>query len=98
MAYLERHGVRLYYESHGDQTDPTPLLLTHGYSASSAMWTPNLRALAEKRRVITWDMRGHGRSDSPRDPARYTEEREGQVAAERPSAGSRSAATCPSRS
>ena len=74
MAYLERDGVRLYYESHGGGSDHTPLLLTHGYSASSAMWKPNLRALAEKRRVITWDMRGHGRSDSPRDVARYSED------------------------
>jgi pimeloyl-ACP methyl ester carboxylesterase len=74
VAYLERDGVRLYYESHGAGTDHTPLLLTHGYSASAAMWNPNLRALAEKRRVITWDIRGHGRSDSPRDPARYSED------------------------
>src|SRR5262249_17963487 len=37
------------------------------------MWKPNLRALTEKRRVVTWDMRGHGRSDSPRDPASYSE-------------------------
>jgi len=73
VAYLERDGVRLYYESHGAGAAGTPLLLTHGYSASSAMWKPNLRALTEKRRVVTWDMRGHGRSDSPRDPASYSE-------------------------
>ena len=74
MAYLEREGVRLYYESHGAEAGRTPLLLTHGYSASSAMWKGNIPALAEKRRVITWDMRGHGRSASPRDPARYSED------------------------
>jgi pimeloyl-ACP methyl ester carboxylesterase len=74
MAYLERDGVRLYHEAHGAETGRTPLLLTHGYSASSAMWKPNLPALAGERRVITWDMRGHGRSDSPRDPARYSED------------------------
>jgi pimeloyl-ACP methyl ester carboxylesterase len=73
MAHLERDGVRLYHESHGAETGRTPLLLTHGYSASSAMWKPNLGALGGKRRVITWDLRGHGRSDSPRDPARYSE-------------------------
>src|SRR5262249_36062265 len=72
-AYPERDGVRLYYESHGAGPAGIPLLLTHGYSASSAMWKPNLRALTEQRRVVTWDMRGHGRSDSPRDPARYSE-------------------------
>lgn len=74
MAHLERDGVTLYYELHGATAGRTPLLLTHGYSASSAMWKPNLPALAEKRQVITWDLRGHGRSASPSDPARYSEE------------------------
>jgi pimeloyl-ACP methyl ester carboxylesterase len=74
VAHLERDGVTLYYELHGATAGRTPLLLTHGYSASSAMWKPNLPALAEKRQVITWDLRGHGRSASPSDPARYSEE------------------------
>jgi pimeloyl-ACP methyl ester carboxylesterase len=74
VATLEREGVRLSYELHGAATGRTPLLLTHGYSASSAMWKPNISALAEKRRVITWDIRGHGRSASPADPARYSED------------------------
>ncbi|MFN8508378.1 MAG: alpha/beta fold hydrolase [Dehalococcoidia bacterium] len=29
--------------------------------------------LSERYRVITWDMRGHGESDSPDDPALYSE-------------------------
>jgi pimeloyl-ACP methyl ester carboxylesterase len=35
MAYLDREGVRIYYEVHG--TGPA-VLLSHGYSAASAMW------------------------------------------------------------
>jgi len=38
------------------------------------MWEPNLPALARRRRLITWDIRGHGRSDSPENPALYSEE------------------------
>jgi len=38
------------------------------------MWTPNLAALADARRVITWDVRGHGRSGSPADPTLYSED------------------------
>src|SRR5262249_61130390 len=37
------------------------------------MWRPNLPGLAGKRQVVTWDIRGHGRSASPSDPARYSE-------------------------
>jgi pimeloyl-ACP methyl ester carboxylesterase len=38
------------------------------------MWTPNLAALARDRQVITWDIRGHGRSASPADRSLYSEE------------------------
>jgi pimeloyl-ACP methyl ester carboxylesterase len=69
---LERDGVALHYEVHGSG-DGVPVLLSHGFGASSAMWRVNLPALAAARSVITWDMRGHGDSDSPRDPALYTQ-------------------------
>ena len=74
MASLQRDGVRLFYEVHGDARGRPPVLLTHGFSASSQMWQPNLPSLAGRRQLITWDIRGHGRSDSPEDPALYSEE------------------------
>jgi pimeloyl-ACP methyl ester carboxylesterase len=74
MPYLDRDGVRLYYDIHGPaESDRRPLLLTHGYSATAEMWAPNMAALAGRRRVVAWDIRGHGRSDSPEDPAHYSE-------------------------
>jgi len=72
MPYLDRAGTRIHYEITGDPGDQPPLLLSHGFSASSAMWRPNVAALAADRQVITWDLRGHGRSDSPEDPAQYS--------------------------
>jgi pimeloyl-ACP methyl ester carboxylesterase len=71
MAELNRDGVRISYQSQGD--GPT-LLLSHGYSATAQMWAGQLDALTHRYRVITWDMRGHGLSDSPTDPAAYSEE------------------------
>lgn len=71
MAILTRDGVRLYYEAHGDQ-GPV-ILLTHGYSATSQMWVGQVEALAKDYRLVVWDMRGHGRSDAPSDPAAYSE-------------------------
>jgi pimeloyl-ACP methyl ester carboxylesterase len=70
MATLDRDGVQIYYETHG--SGPA-LLLTHGYSATSQMWRPQIDALSENHTLILWDMRGHGRSGSPADDALYSE-------------------------
>jgi len=48
-----------------------PLVLSHGFGASAAMFESNLPALSARCRVVTWDLRGHGKSDSPADPACY---------------------------
>lgn len=70
MPGIDRDGVRIYYEVHGDGP---PLLLTHGYSSTSAMWHGQVDALARNHRLILWDMRGHGQSDYPDDPSAYSE-------------------------
>jgi pimeloyl-ACP methyl ester carboxylesterase len=64
-------GVRLHYSIHGADRSRPPLLLTHGFGASEEMWGPNLEALAADRRALTWDMRGHARSQAPSDPRAY---------------------------
>jgi pimeloyl-ACP methyl ester carboxylesterase len=71
MPKLDRDGVSLYYEVHGDGP---PLILTHGFSATSQMWKGQIDALAPHFKVITWDMRGHGQSDYPADQSAYSEE------------------------
>jgi pimeloyl-ACP methyl ester carboxylesterase len=38
------------------------------------MWQPNVAALSAVRPVITWDIRGHGKSDAGDDLARYSAE------------------------
>lgn len=63
----------IFSAAHGTRSDRPPLLLTHGYGSSSAMWKPNLAALGADREVLVWDIPGHGASDSPEDPAAYTE-------------------------
>jgi pimeloyl-ACP methyl ester carboxylesterase len=67
---LDRASVRLHYEVIG--AGP-PLLLSHGFGASSHMFGANAHALSDTNTVITWDLRGHGASDSPADPDAYSE-------------------------
>ncbi|HXG20815.1 MAG TPA: alpha/beta fold hydrolase [Methylomirabilota bacterium] len=69
MPTLDRNGVHIYYEVHG--SGPA-ILLTHGFSATTEMWKPNIPVLSQRYRLILWDMRGHGQSDSPSDPYRYS--------------------------
>src|SRR5438132_2757451 len=69
MAYLTRDGVRLYYEDHGQGL---PVLLSHGFGASTGMWSGQVEALQRSYRLIPWDMRGHGESESPDDQALYS--------------------------
>ena len=71
MPKLDRDGVQIHYEVGG--RGPA-LLLTHGFSATGQMWTGQMGALTPDFTVITWDMRGHGRSDYPADPAAYSED------------------------
>ena len=70
MAKLNRGGVELYYEVHGEGA---PVLLTHGYSSSSHMWEGQVRPFSKHYKLITWDMRGHGHTDYPADQKAYSE-------------------------
>jgi pimeloyl-ACP methyl ester carboxylesterase len=70
MAKLNRDGVNLYYEVHGE--GPT-ILLSHGYSSTSDMWRGQVEVLSKHHRLVIWDMRGHGQSDYPEDQALYSE-------------------------
>src|SRR5580698_1266567 len=70
MPKINRDGVEIYYEVHGSGP---PLLLTHGYSSTAEMWQGQIEALSKHHKLVVWDMRGHGRSDYPNDPAAYSE-------------------------
>ncbi len=48
------------------------VLLTHGYGWSSQTWRGQVAAFEDRYRIIVWDMRGHGESDYPDDPALYS--------------------------
>lgn len=71
MAEASLSGISIQYEVTGEGP---ALLLTSGYAATGRMWRPQEKPLADAGyRLITWDLRGHGQTDSPEDPAQYSE-------------------------
>ena len=64
-AYLA--DVALHYEIAGDDGAP-PLLLSNSLGTTLDMWEPQLAALASRFRVIRYDSRGHGRSQTTPGP------------------------------
>ena len=71
--FFESGGARIRYVDHG--AGP-PVVLVHGFTGSvERSWidTGVLPDLARDYRVIAFDLRGHGRSDKPRDPRAYDE-------------------------
>src|SRR5688572_4559411 len=63
------NGVQIYYEVHGEGF---PLILSWGVGGSTRLWQMQVPALSKKYRLILWDPRGHGQSESPQDPAKYS--------------------------
>ena len=62
MPFTTNKGVRLHWDEQGSGT---PILLVMGHSYSSKMWYPVIGPLAAKHRVIFFDNRGTGESDTP---------------------------------
>jgi pimeloyl-ACP methyl ester carboxylesterase len=59
MSYADVNGLSLYYEEQGSGE---PLVLLHGGIGAGEMFAAILPELAARRRVITVDLQGHGRT------------------------------------
>ena len=55
-------GVRLHYVESGSGA---PLVMIPGWSQTAAQFEAQIEGLSASRRVIAFDMRGHGESDKP---------------------------------
>jgi 3-oxoadipate enol-lactonase len=69
VASVSVGDIRIHYRIVGQGA---PLVLIHGLACGQRMWLHQVRALAGRYRVITYDQRGHGLSEAPDDPARYS--------------------------
>lgn len=58
--FMALQGMQVHYRDEGSRTDPTPIVLIHGTSASLHTWEAWVDALKAERRVITVDIPGFG--------------------------------------
>ena len=70
QGFLERDGVRIFYEVYG-AGDPTIMLLPTWEVVHSRAWKLQIPFLARHGRVVTFDRRGNGRSDRPAEVHAY---------------------------
>ncbi|MBL7176308.1 MAG: alpha/beta hydrolase [Desulfobacteraceae bacterium] len=70
MAWFEKGNVRIYYEDVGEGE---PIITNHGLSEDCGYWSETgvTARLAERYRVISMDMRGHGRTVVEGEPHGY---------------------------
>ncbi|MBM3119459.1 MAG: alpha/beta hydrolase [Chloroflexi bacterium] len=65
MPKIRINDVGIYYEMIGQGE---PVLFIHGLASSSRSWEKQIPLFSQHYRVITFDLRGHGRSDKPLGP------------------------------
>ena len=71
-GYVERDGVRVFYEVYG-HGEPTILLPPPWAIVYSRVWKMQIPYLARHFRVVVYDGRGNGRSDRPGSAEAYGE-------------------------
>ncbi|HEX8744003.1 MAG TPA: alpha/beta fold hydrolase [Thermoleophilaceae bacterium] len=71
-GFVERDGVRVFWESYGEG-DETILFLPTWSVVHSRSWKAQIPYFARHFHVLCFDPRGNGRSDRPADPSAYAE-------------------------
>src|SRR3954468_7805051 len=64
--FIDLGGERLYYYAAGSRGSGDPIVLIHGFPASSHVWLEVVPKLPQGHRVLVVDLLGFGRSDSTR--------------------------------
>src|SRR3954467_12552265 len=72
-GYVEREGVRLFWERYGSG-EVTVLLLPTWSIVHSRHWKAQIPYLSDHARVLVFDGPGNGRSDRPGVPGAYAPE------------------------
>ena len=71
IAVTTPDGLGISAQQWGNPAGPE-ILFIHGFSQSHLSWMRQVDSdLAKEFHIVTYDLRGHGNSDKPLDPARY---------------------------
>jgi 3-oxoadipate enol-lactonase len=65
MPKLHVRDIDLYYEVNGQGQ---PVVFIHGLGSSSRDWERQVPVFSKQYQVLTFDIRGHGKSDKPAGP------------------------------
>lgn len=69
MAFAQINGQKIHYTDHGG--DGPVVVFSHGFLMDETMFAPQVAALRDHYRVITWDERGFGQTESDGQPFSY---------------------------
>ncbi len=69
MPHASINGQRIYFEDTGG--NGAPVILSHGFLMDHEMFAPQVAALRDTYRVITWDERGFGSTEFDGNPFTY---------------------------
>ncbi len=76
MPTISVNAVEYYYAvdeaPHGAFAQPQTLVLLHGFTGSSESWAVHRPVFATYYRTLVVDLLGHGQTEAPTDPVRYT--------------------------
>jgi pimeloyl-ACP methyl ester carboxylesterase len=63
MATIVHKGVKLAFEDRG--AGKPPFVFVHGWTCDRSFFAPQAEHFARRHRVVSVDLRGHGKSDKP---------------------------------
>jgi pimeloyl-ACP methyl ester carboxylesterase len=78
MPTVRANGVNMYYKMTGEQG--APMLMIHGSWGNHANWDPSVPDLSKSFRVLTYDRRGHSRSEGTITQGSFEEDAEDAAA------------------
>lgn len=64
--FVTSGNLSIHYKTHGFDKDGTVLVFLNGMTQSTRHWSSQVRELRDQFRILTYDARGQGGSDNPR--------------------------------